>query len=73
MIDRREMVKLMVVGMVGAVVAGSGITGQDGRAVATEPMRFSIEGDMGAIRVTASGESIQVSGDFTERARFSLG
>ncbi len=31
MIDRREMVKLLVVGVVGAVVAGSGAAAQAGR------------------------------------------
>ncbi len=30
MIDRREMVKLVVVGVVGVVVAGSGVAGQTG-------------------------------------------
>ena len=73
MIDRREMVKLMVVGVVGAVVAGTSVAGPAERAVASEPMRFSIEGDMGAIRAAANGESIRVSGNFTERAAFAIG
>jgi hypothetical protein len=73
MIDRREMVKLVVVGVVGTVVAGSSVAGQAERVVAAEPMRFSIEGDMGAVRATANGESIRVSGDFAERAVFAIG
>ena len=73
MIDRREMVKLVVVGVVGAVGAGSSIAGQAERVVATEPMRFSIEGDMGAIRAAANGHSIEVSGTFAERAAFAVG
>jgi hypothetical protein len=72
MIDRREMMKLVVVGVVGAVVAGSSLTGQAGAAVG-EPMRFSIEGDMGVVHATRNGESIQVSGIFAERAVFTLG
>jgi hypothetical protein len=71
MIDRREMMKLMVVGAVGAMVAGAVATGQFGSA--GEPMRFSIEGDMGAVRATANGESVLVSGDFADRARFTIG
>ena len=73
MIDRREMVKLLVVGVAGAVMAESGAAAQAGHGVATELMRFSIEGDMGAIRAAASGESIRVSGHFTERALFAIG
>lgn len=74
MIDRREMVKLAVVGVVGVIVAGSGVVaGQTERGRATEPMRFSVEGDMGVVRATTKGESIRVSGIFTERASFALG
>ena len=67
------MVKLLVVGVAGAVMAGSGGAGQAGHGVATELMRFSIEGDMGAIRAAVSGESIKVSGNFAERASFAIG
>lgn len=73
MIDRREMVKLLVVGVAGAVMAGSGGAGQPGQGPATELMRFSIEGDMGDVRAAASGESIRVSGNFAERASFAIG
>ncbi len=74
MIDRREMVKLAVIGVVGVMVAGSGVVaGQTERGSATGPMRFSVEGDMGVVRATTNGESIRVSGIFTERASFALG
>jgi hypothetical protein len=67
------MVKLLVVGVAGAVMVGSGAAAQAGDGVATELMRFSIEGDMGAIRAAASGASIRVSGNFAERASFAIG
>ena len=74
MIDRREMVKLAVIGVVGVMVAGSGVVaGQADRGSATEPMRFSVEGDMGVVRATTNGESIRVSGNFAERAAFAIG
>ena len=73
MIDRREMVKLLVVGVAGAVMAGPGGAGQAGPVGALELMRFSIEGDMGAIHAAAGRESIQVSGHFAERASFTIG
>jgi hypothetical protein len=74
MIDRREMVKLAVIGVMGVMVAGSGVVGgHTERGSAAEPMRFSVEGDMGVVRVIKGGESIQVSGVFTERATFVLG
>ena len=74
MIDRREMVKLAVIGVMGVMVAGPGVVaGQAVRGRATEPMRFSVEGDMGVVRATTNGESIRVSGIFTERASFALG
>ena len=74
MIDRREMVKLAVIGVVGVMVAGSGVVAsQAEQGSATGPMRFSVEGDMGVVRATTKGESIRVSGVFTERASFALG
>jgi len=74
MIDRREMMKLAVIGVVGVMVAGSGVVaGQTERGSVTEPMRFSVEGDMGVVRATVNGESIRVSGIFAERALFALG
>ena len=75
MIDRREMVKLAVIGAVGVMVAGSGVVAgrSEQRGSATGPMRFSVEGDMGVVRATTNGESIRVSGVFTERASFALG
>jgi hypothetical protein len=73
MIDRRDVLKLMVVGVTAAVVAGSGVTGQAGADATGEPMQFSIEGDMGAVRATVNGETFLVSGAFAERATFTLG
>ena len=73
MIDRRDMLKLVAVGVVGAVVAGAGLTNQVVAPVAGEQMRFSVEGDMGAIRATVNGETFRVSGNFVERALFTVG
>lgn len=72
MIDRRDMLKLVAVGVVGAVVAGSGLVRQAEPVAAGEPMRFSVEGDMGAVRATVNGETFQVSGSFVERASFAV-
>ena len=71
MIDRRDVLKLMVVGAAAAVVAG--ITSQTGADAVGEPMRFSIEGDMGVVQATANGETFLVSGAFADRATFTLG
>jgi hypothetical protein len=71
MIDRREMMKLTMIGAVGAMIAGTSAGGSE-KATA-EPVRFSIEGDMGAIRAMAGGDSIRVSGHFAERASFAIG
>jgi hypothetical protein len=71
MIDRRDVLKLMVVGAAVAVVAG--VTGQGGAVAAGDPMRFSIEGDMGVVRATTNGETFLVSGSFAERATFTVG
>jgi hypothetical protein len=72
MIDRREMMKLLMVSAMGVAVAAAGSAGPAARVV-NEPMRFWIEGDMGAISATAGGQSIQVSGSFAERAAFAIG
>jgi hypothetical protein len=73
MIDRREMIKLVVMGVAGAAAAGSFLAPGSLDAAAHAPMRFSVEGDMGVIHAAANGESIQVSGDFASRATFAIG
>lgn len=73
MIDRRDMLKLVAAGVVGAVVAG-GLAHTSGIAPTQEhAVRFSVEGDMGIVRASSAGESIQVSGRFAERTVFTLG
>jgi hypothetical protein len=73
MIDRRDMLKLVAAGFVGAVVVGTmpAAPVQVPDAV-HEPMRFSVEGDLGTVRATSAGETIVVSGHFPEVTRFTL-
>jgi len=73
MIDRRDMLKLVAVGVVGAVVAGGLVHTSDATPTKDKALRFSVEGDMGVVRATSAGESIRVSGQFAERAVFTLG
>lgn len=73
MIDRRDMLKLVAVGVVGAVVAGGVIHAGDVTPTQERAVRFSVEGDPGVVRATSEGESILVSGQFAERTVFTLG
>jgi hypothetical protein len=73
MIERRDMLKILAVGVVGAVVVGGMTPGaRPGRAEAGEAMRFSVEGDMGAVRATSTVDTIHISGHFAEPAVFVL-
>jgi hypothetical protein len=73
MIDRRDMLKLVAVGVVGAVVAGGLVHSGNVISSKEEALRFSVEGDMGVVQATSAGESIRVSGQFAERTVFTLG
>ncbi len=73
MIDRRDMLKLVAAGIVGAVVAGNtSMAPVQVPDAVLEPMRFSVEGDLGTIRATSAGETIAVSGHFSEPTHFTL-
>ena len=73
MIDRRDMLKLVAAGFVGVVVVGSlpAAPVQVLDAV-HEPVRFSVEGDLGTVRASSAGETIAVSGHFAEPTHFTL-
>jgi hypothetical protein len=71
MIDRRDMLKLVAAGFVGAVVVGN-MPVAPAPAAEQESMRFTVEGDLGTIRATSAGETIVVSGHFAEATRFTL-
>jgi hypothetical protein len=73
MIDRRDMLKLVAVGVVGAVVAGGRVHGGHVTPAREDGLRFSVEGDMGVVRATSAGDSILFSGKFAERTTFTLG
>ena len=73
MIDRRDMLKLVAVGVVGAVVAGGLVQAGGATPTQEDALRFSVEGEMGVVRATSAGESIRVSGQFAERTVFTLG
>ena len=73
MIDRRDMLKLVAVGVVGAMVAGGLVHTGDATRTQEDALRFSVEGDMGVVRATSAGESIRVSGQFAERTVFTVG
>lgn len=73
MIDRRDMLKLVAAGFVGIVAVGSApVAPVHVPDAVHEPMRFSVEGDLGTIRATSAGETIAVSGHFAEPTRFTL-
>ncbi len=73
MIDRRDMLKLVAAGVVGAVVAGGMAHTGDSASTQEHAVRFSVEGDMGVVRAISGAESIKVSGQFAERTVFTLG
>jgi hypothetical protein len=73
MIDRRDMLKLVAAGFVGAVVVGNmPVAPSPAPAAGQESMRFTVEGDLGTIRATSAGETIVVSGHFAEATSFTL-
>jgi hypothetical protein len=73
MIDRRNMLKLVAVGVVGAVVAGGLAHAGDVASTQQEAGRFSVEGDIGVVQATSAGQSFRVSGQFAEPTVFTLG
>ena len=73
MIDRRDMLKLVAAGFVGAVVVGHmPVAPVQVPAASHESMRFTVGGDLGTIRATSAGETIVVSGHFAEVTHFTL-
>jgi hypothetical protein len=76
MIERRDMLKVLVVGVVGAAVVGGIIpasrAGRGETNEVNEVMRFSVHGEMGSVRAMSALETIHVSGQFAEPAVFTL-
>ena len=73
MIDRRDMLKLVAASFVGVVVVGpTPVAPEQVLNAVHEPMRFSIQGDLGTIRAWSAGETIAVSGHFPEPTHFTL-
>jgi hypothetical protein len=73
MIDRRDMLKLVAAGFVGVAVVGSKpLAPVQVPDAVHEPMRFSVEGDLGTVRASSAGETIEVSGHFAGLTHFTL-
>jgi hypothetical protein len=73
MIDRRDMLKLVGAGFVGLAVVGSKpLAPAQVEDAVDEPMRFSLEGDLGTVRASSGGETIAVSGHFAGLTHFTL-
>ena len=72
MIDRRDMLKLVAASFVGVVVGSTPLAPVRVPDAVHEPMRFTVEGDLGTVRASSAGETIAVSGHFAELTHFTL-
>jgi hypothetical protein len=71
MVDRREMLKVTVVGVAG-LAAASGMFAGGRQAPRGQALRFKVYGDMGTIRARAAVDTVRVSGEFAEATTFTL-